>query len=102
MIQDKKRLYKRSSLWSYILGEGANIDRNQDDINHITDTFNSNFHLVHSEEVKIKGKLNQIIKSGNTLSKHETILFHNLQMVEIDNHQKSRRNKFEIKRRQQI
>ena len=102
MNQEQKRLYKRSSLWSYILGEGASIDRNQDDINQITDTFNSNFHLIHTEEENLRGKLNQIIRSGNTLSKHETILFHNLQMIEIDNHQKSRRNNFEIKRTQQI
>ena len=102
MNQEQKRLYKRSSLWSYILGEGASIDRNLDDINQITDTFNSNFHQIHTEEEKLRGKLNQIIRSGNTLSKHETILFHNLQMIEIDNHQKSRRHNFELKRTQQI
>ena len=102
MIQEKKRVYKRSSLWSYILGESSSIDRNQDDINHISDTFNSNFHMIHTEEGKIKGKINQIIKRGDTLSKQETTLFHHLQMLEIERHLESRRHIYETKRTQQI
>ena len=100
--QKQKRLYKRSSFLSFILGEGASIDRNQDDLNKITDTFNSNFHLVHTEEEKLRGKLNQIIKSENILSKHEAVLYHNMQMIEMDSHQKSKRKNFEQKRTQQI
>ena len=100
--QKQKRLYKRSSFLSFLLGEGSSIDRTQDDLNKITNTFNSNFHLIHTDEEKIRGKLNQIIKTGNILSKQETVLYHNMQMLEIDGHQQSRRRNFEQKRTQQI
>ena len=100
--QKQGRLYKRSNFLSFLLGEGAEIDRTQDDLNKITDTFNSNFHLIHQDEEILRGKLNQIINTGNILSKQETVLYHKMQMLEIDGHQQARKWNYEQKRTQQV
>ena len=102
LIKGQKKLQKRSSIWSLILGEGSSIDKNTDDINKISDIFNTNFHTIHEHEGRIKGKINQIIERENTLSKQETTVYHHLQMLEMEKHMESKRGIYEKQREQQI
>ena len=83
-------------------GDGQQIDRTQADLNEITNTFNQNFHLIHHDEEMLRLKLNQLINNENTLSKQETVLFHKLQILEIDSHQQARKWDYEQRRNLQI
>ena len=103
--RDKKqemRMSKRSSFLSFLVGDGQEIDKTQADLNQITDTFNKNFHLIHNDEEMMRVKLNQLIKNENILSRQETVLYHKLQILEIDNRQQARKWSYEQRRTQQI
>ena len=84
------------------MGDGQEIDKTQADLNEITNTFNKNFHLIHHDEEMMRVKLNQIINNENILSRQETVLFHKMQILEIDSHQQARKWDYEHRRKQQI
>ena len=100
--QQERRMSKRSSFLSFLLGDGQEIDKTQADLNEITNTFNTNFHLIHQDEEIMRVKLNQIINNENILNRQETVLYHKMQMLEIDGHQQAKKWDYEQRRTLQI
>ena len=98
----KNRLKRDAGFLSYLFGEGQKIERTREDLNELTETYNTNFVNIGKDEKVLSEKLNQLVNKEKKIERREKYLQTELRIQRILNNIKFTRLDFEIIRTSQI